>query len=89
MQKQLIQKTGAREVVLFLRLNLTMWFLHLWNWFGRGIWGCLEMWARESPECCKQGCISDSGGSSEDQNANRNVESEYQTHEVSEGNKDS
>jgi hypothetical protein len=47
------------------------------------------MQAREALEWCKQSLMGDSGGSSDDQNANTNADSKDCTHEVSDGNKDS
>jgi hypothetical protein len=47
--------------------------LNLWNWFVGGIWKSLEKQAREVLECCKQSLMSDSDGSSEDQNADKNA----------------
>jgi hypothetical protein len=37
------------------------------------IWEILEMLVRENIEWCKQSLMSNSGGSSEDQNADRNM----------------
>jgi hypothetical protein len=66
-----------------------MWFTILWKWIiGRTgkIWRCR---AEESLECHTEGLISDSGGSSEDQNANRNVDSRDCARKVSVGHKNS
>jgi hypothetical protein len=41
----------------------------------------LEKWARKSLVCCKQNILGDSGGSSEDQNADRSVGSKGCAHE--------
>jgi hypothetical protein len=53
------------------------------------IWKSLEMHAREALECSMQSLMGDPGGSSQDQSANRNVDSEVCAPEVSDGNKDS
>jgi hypothetical protein len=50
-----------------------------------GIWKHLELQARENLECCKQSLVGDSGGNSEDENADR----KHCAHEVSDRNKDS
>jgi hypothetical protein len=66
-----------------------MWSLSLWNWFAGGIWKSLETQARESLGRCKQNLMRESGGSSGDQNGNRNADSEGQTRKVSDGKEDS
>jgi hypothetical protein len=48
---------------------------NLWNCIVGGIWKSLEVETREALECCKQSLMSDSDGSSENQNANKNVHS--------------
>jgi hypothetical protein len=50
-----------------------MWFRRLWNWFMGGIQKSLEMWCREALGFCKLSFFGNSGGSSDDQNASRNV----------------
>jgi hypothetical protein len=50
-----------------------MWFRRLWNWFMGGIQKSLEMWCREALGFCKLSLFGNSGGSSDDQNASRNV----------------
>jgi hypothetical protein len=44
------------------------------------------MQGKEALECCKQSSIGDTGGSSEDQNAKRNVDSKACALEISYGN---
>jgi hypothetical protein len=46
-----------------------------------GTWKSLEMWARERLGCFKQSFMGNSGGSSEDQDAYRNVDSKDWTHD--------
>jgi hypothetical protein len=45
-----------------------------------GIWKRLEMQTREALECCEQSSVDESAGSSEDQNADRNVDSKDCAH---------
>jgi hypothetical protein len=66
-----------------------MWFKSHWNSFAGETWKSLVMCARESLECCKQNFMGDSDGISKDRNADRNADCEGQTHEVSDGNKNS
>jgi hypothetical protein len=61
-------------------LNLTMRFLRFWKWFVGGIWKSLYKWARKSLECCNHSLMDNSGRSSEDQIAKRNVESKDYAH---------
>lgn len=65
-------------------INLTIWYSGLWNWFARGMWKNLELSARKDLE----DLIGHSGGSLEDQNRERNMDTEDLTHEISERNKD-
>lgn len=44
---------------------------------------------REGSKCCNQSLKGDSGGSSEAQNTDRNVDNKDCAHEISEGNGDS
>jgi hypothetical protein len=48
-----------------------------------GIWKSLVKQDRESLQCCKQSLMSNSGGSSEDDNVDRNEDTEGQAHEIS------
>jgi hypothetical protein len=43
------------------------------------------MGSREVLECCKESLMGNSGGSAEDHNADKNLNSEGQAHEVSDG----
>ena len=70
-------------------LNLTMWFLAIWNWFVGGIWKCLKPHATNSRECYKQQSMGYSSENLKDQKAQRNVKSRCPATEISEGSKDS
>jgi hypothetical protein len=54
-----------------------------------GIWKSWEKQARESLEFHKQNSMGNCGGSSEDLNANRNLDNQGQAHEIGDKNKDS
>lgn len=57
------------------------------EWFTGGVWKCLERQPREALECFKQSLMVYSGQSSENLDAERNVDGKSQAQEVSVGNK--
>ena len=68
---------GTRTQVLVVT-NLTMWFRSVWSFLELvgGILRCLAVQARNALDYCKGSLMANSGGSSEDQNANRTMDSE-------------
>jgi hypothetical protein len=73
----------------FFHVYLTVQFRSLWIRFVGGIWENLEKQPRKALECCKESLMGRSGGYSEGQNANRNVERNDCAHMASNRNKDS
>lgn len=53
------------------------------------LWKSLEKQATETLECCEQCLLWDTGGSSKDQNANKNANSKGDAHEILVKNEDS
>lgn len=54
-------------------MSLAMRFIRIWNRFARGVGKSLGHQVEEGLGCCKQSLVHHSGGSSEDQDADRNV----------------
>lgn len=74
-QREEKRKIGSRSRVVAV-IKLAAWSLSLWHQFVGGIWKSVELQDREVLKCSKERLMGHSGGSSDDQNAERKEDSE-------------